>query len=287
MDEADRLLDNEFYEQTSELIAACTHPKVQKAVFSATIPSGVEKTVMNLLNNPIRVVVGLKDTPLPLIEQLLTYVQSDQSKLPTLVDYLSTSFDPPLLVFCSTQDRASSLMEQLLLRQIAKLGSLHGGMSKAQREETVHRMLAGEIWVLVTTEIAARGLDFKGVREVINYDFPTSVQSYVHRIGRTGRAGQTGRGITYFTNEDAPYLKPIANVLAQSGSTVPEWILKLPKPSRLKRRNMGKAARPKRVNFDGHIGKGQAVRKRDMVSASKRKAERPTGSEASEDDDED
>jgi ATP-dependent RNA helicase DDX52/ROK1 len=200
LDEADRLLDNEFYEQTSELITACTHPTVQKSVFSATIPSGVEKTVMNLLNNPIRVVVGLKygilslsiityycfrDTPLPLIEQSLTYVQTDQSKLPTLVDYLSTSFDPPLLVFCSTQDRASSLTEQLLLRQITKLGSLHGGMSKAQREETVHRMLAGEIWVLVTTEIAARGLDFKGIQEVINYDFPTSVQSYVHRIGKS------------------------------------------------------------------------------------------------------
>lgn len=205
MDEADRLLDREFYEQTSELIAACTHPKVQKAVFSATIPSGVEKMVMTLLNNPIRVVVGLKyltrsiilciflslifaitrDTPLPLIDQSLTYVQSDQSKLPTLVDYLSTSFDPPLLVFCSTQDRASSLTEQLLLRQITKLGSLHGGMTKSQREEAVHRMLAGEIWVLVTTEVAARGLDFKGVREVINYDFPTSVQSYIHRIGES------------------------------------------------------------------------------------------------------
>jgi len=144
-------------------------------------------------------------------------------------------------------------------------------MSKAQREETVSRVLAGDVWVLVTTEIAARGLDFKGVREVINYDFPTSVQSYVHRIGRTGRAEQTGRAITYFTDDDAVYLKPIANVLSQSGSPVPEWITKLPKPSKLNRRNMGKTPRPTRVNFDSHIGRGQAIWKRDMISASKRR----------------
>ena len=97
-------------------------------------------------------------------------------------------------------------------------------MTKKERDDAVSRMRRGESWVMVSTEVMARGMDFKGVREVINYDFPTSVQSYIHRIGtwpavplarktrrylpgRTGRAGRDGKAVTYFTDEDAPYLK--------------------------------------------------------------------------------
>jgi len=80
-------------------------------------------------------------------------------------------------------------------------------MTQKEREESVSRMRKGESWVMVTTEVVARGMDFKGVREVINYDFPTTIQSYIHRIGRTGRAGREGKAVTFFTDEDAPYLK--------------------------------------------------------------------------------
>jgi len=125
--------------------------------------------------------------------------------------------------------------------------------------------------VMISTEVMARGMDFKGVRGVINYDFPTSVQSYIHRIGRTGRAGRDGTATTYFTNEDAPFLKPIANVLLQSGSTVPEWILKLPKPSKMKRREMGKVKRGEAVTKAGRIGRNQAIKKNQMVAGSKRR----------------
>lgn len=81
-------------------------------------------------------------------------------------------------------------------------------MTKKERADTVNRMLKGEVWVLISTEVMARGMDFKGICGVINYDFPTSVQSYIHRIGRTGRAGREGIAVTYFTDEDSPYLKP-------------------------------------------------------------------------------
>ena len=108
---------------------------------------------------------------------------------------------------------------------------LRAGMTEKEREDAVSRMRRGESWVMVSTEVMARGMDFKGVREVINYDFPQSVQSYVHRIGRmfpqfikhnvsvglidpvfailgrTGRAGREGKAVTYFTNQDAPFLK--------------------------------------------------------------------------------
>ena len=167
-----------------------------------------------------------RDTPLPLIAQSMTYVADDASKLPSLLTYLSQPYNPPVLVFASSQPRATSLAEELLLHNIQNVDCLHAGMTNKEREDVIARMRKGETWILITTEVMARGMDFKGVREVINYDFPTSVQSYVHRIGestfvphscrhsyecygvgRTGRAGREGKAVTFFTDEDAPFLK--------------------------------------------------------------------------------
>lgn len=274
LDEADRMLDTEFLDQVQEVIAGCSREGVQKAVFSATLPSGAEKIAMDMMKHPIRVVVGLKDTPLPLIAQSLTYVADDFSKLPTLLQYLAQPYNPPLLIFVSSQERASSLAEELVLSGIPNVDHLHAGMTKKEREDAVSRMRQGQSWVMVTTEVMARGMDFKGVREVINYDFPQSVQSYVHRIGRTGRMGREGKAVTYFTDEDAPFLKMIANVILQSGSSVPEWMLKLPKPSKMKRREMGKVKRADTVNDARRIGRSDAIKKREMVAASKRRKEK-------------
>jgi ATP-dependent RNA helicase DDX52/ROK1 len=124
-----------------------------------------------------------RDTPLPLIAQSLTYVADDASKLPTLLQHLSQPYNPPVLVFVSTQPRASSLAEELVLSGVQNVDCLHAGMTKKEREDAINRMRKGESWVMVCTEVMARGMDFKGVREVVNYDFPQSVQSYVHRIG--------------------------------------------------------------------------------------------------------
>lgn len=274
LDEADRMLDSEFLSQVQEVIGACTHPNIQKAVFSATLPAGAEKLAMGILRNPIRIIVGLKDTPLPLIAQTLTYVADDASKLPSLLTHLSQPYNPPLLVFTSTQPRTTSLAEELTMNGISNVDCLHAGMTKKERDDAVSRMRRGDSWVMVTTEVMARGMDFKGIREVINYDFPTSVQSYVHRIGRTGRAGREGKAVTYFTDEDAPFLKAIANVLLQSGSSVPEWILKLPKPSKMKRKQMGKVKRADTVNDARKIGRSDAIKKREMIAGSKRRKEK-------------
>lgn len=124
-----------------------------------------------------------RDTPLPLISQSLTYVADDVSKLPSLLQYLSQPYDPPVLVFVSSQERATSLAEELVLSGTPNVDHLHAGMTKKEREDAVSRMRKGESWVMITTEVMARGMDFKGVREVINYDFPQSVQSYIHRVG--------------------------------------------------------------------------------------------------------
>jgi Lhr-like helicase len=127
--------------------------------------------------------VSNRDTPLPLIAQSLTYVADDQSKLPTLRAYLSQPYNPPVLIFTSSQPRATSLAEELVLNGIPNVDCLHAGMTKKERDEAVSRMRQGESWVMISTEVMARGMDFKGIQEVINYDFPRSVQSYVHRIG--------------------------------------------------------------------------------------------------------
>lgn len=118
-----------------------------------------------------------------MISQSLTYVADDASKLPSLLGYFNKPYDPPVLIFTSTQPRATSLAEELILNGVPNVDCLHAGMSKKEREDAISRMRRGESWVMVSTEVMARGMDFKGVREVINYDFPTSVQSYVHRIG--------------------------------------------------------------------------------------------------------
>ncbi|KAK0481586.1 P-loop containing nucleoside triphosphate hydrolase protein [Armillaria novae-zelandiae] len=276
LDEADRMLDAEFLPQIQEIVAACTHSNLQKAVF--------KKIAMEMLHNPVRIVVGLKDTPLPLIAQSLTYVADDPSKLPSLLTYLGQPYNPPVLIFTSTQPRATSLAEELVLNDVPNVDCLHAGMSDKERSDAIARMRQGQSWVMVSTEVMARGMDFKGVREVINYDFPTSVQSYIHRIGRTGRAGREGKAVTFFTDEDTPYLKSIANVLLQSGSPVPEWITKLPKPSKLKRRQMGKVARAETVNTARRIGRQAAIKRRDMIAGSKRrkaKVEAEEGSKSS------
>lgn len=124
-----------------------------------------------------------RDTPLPSIVQSLTYVADDSSKLPTLLTHLSQPYKPPVLVFVSTQPRASSLAEELVINGIPNVDCLHAGMTKKEREDAIGRMRRGESWVMISTEVMARGMDFKGIMEVINYDFPQSVQSYIHRIG--------------------------------------------------------------------------------------------------------
>lgn len=120
---------------------------------------------------------------MPLIKQALTYVADESWKLSTILQHLSQPYSPPIIIFTSTQPRASSLAEHLILNNVLNVDCLHAGMSNKEREDTAARMRKVETWVMITTEVMARGIDFKGVRGVINFDFPTSVQSYIHRIG--------------------------------------------------------------------------------------------------------
>ncbi|CAE6392846.1 unnamed protein product [Rhizoctonia solani] len=273
LDEADRLLEGEFFAQAEEIVQSCGHPNLQKAVFSATLPAGAEAIANGYLDSPVRIVVGLKDSATSSVKQKLTFVGTESGKLLTLRQQLAAGFQPPVLIFVQSQERAQELSEELLYDG-RNVDVLHSGRTKKQRSDAAERFQRGECHILVATEVMARGMDFAGVRLVINYDFPQSVQSYIHRIGRTGRAGREGEAVTYFTDADAPYLKMIANVLKSSNNPVPEWMLKLPKPSKMKRRALKRKPVVRKdvgVVAGRTVGKGDAIRRREMIAASKRR----------------
>lgn len=122
---------------------------------------------------------------------------------------------------------------------------VHADRTQQQRDDVIKSFREGKVWVLICTELIGRGIDFLGVNLVINYDFPASAISYIHRIGRTGRAGRKGKAITYFTQDDKPKLRSIANILRNSGCKVPEYMLTIKKQSKKVRRQLEKTI-PKR-----------------------------------------
>jgi len=184
-------------------------------------------------------------------------------------------------------ERADELAKQLVLDGV-RAEAVHSSRGKLKRDEAIAAFRSGNVWVLVVTEVLARGMDFRGVKVVINYDFPQTVQSYIHRIGRTGRAGRPGKAITFFSKEDGPYLRTIANVLNASGCPVPEYALAMPKPSKNLKRQLAKApVKRKAVGGGGRdVAREMAKKKRQMVEASKRRKDKGKGKQDKMDQDE-
>ncbi|KAG4306518.1 hypothetical protein PORY_000506 [Pneumocystis oryctolagi] len=206
LDEGDRLFDSEFLEQTNKLITLFSS-NVRKSLFSATIPSSVENFMKAIMNNPVRIIVWKKDTAMDTIEQKLVHVGSEEGKIVALRQLIHEGgLKPPALIFVQSVERANELYRELQLEGL-KIDVMHSERTSAQRDTLIHRFRNGEIFILICTDLMSRGIDFKGIALVINYDFPTSVQSYIHRIGRTGRAGRCGQAITYFATSDIQYLR--------------------------------------------------------------------------------
>lgn len=207
LDEGDRLLEQGFLEQTDEILSACSNPNLRKALFSATIPSGIEEICKTFMLDECRIIVGKKDSVGENIEQRVEFVGSEDGKIHALKSLIQEGeIKPPVLIFVQSIERAKQLFNELIYDGL-HLDVIHSEKPKLQREKIIENFKKGEIWVLICTDLLARGIDFKGVNLVINYDFPQSLQSYVHRIGRTGRAGRKGLAITFFTKDDAPHLK--------------------------------------------------------------------------------
>ncbi|XP_015893193.2 DEAD-box ATP-dependent RNA helicase 57 isoform X2 [Ziziphus jujuba] len=230
LDESDKLFELEslMIKQIDSIVKACTNPSIILSLFSATLPDYVEEIARTKMHDAVRVIIGRKNTATETVKQKLIFTGSEEGKLIALRQSFAESLNPPVLIFLQSKERAKELYAELSVANI-RVDVIHSDLSQMQRENAVDDFRAGKTWVLIATDVIARGMDFKGVNCVINYDFPDSAAAYIHRIGRSGRAGRRGEAITFYTEQDIPFLRNIANAMAASGCEVPSWALTLPK----------------------------------------------------------
>ncbi|KAG7515253.1 putative ATP-dependent RNA helicase DDX52 [Solea senegalensis] len=227
VDESDKLFEDGksgFREQLATVFLACSNPKVRRAFFSATCTADVDQWCRLNLDNLVSVNIGHRNTAVETVEQELLFVGTENGKLVAMRDIIKKGFLPPMLVFVQSKERARELFHELVYEGI-NVEVIHADRTQQQRDNVVSSFRSGKIWVLICTALLARGIDFKGVNIVLNYDFPTSAVEYIHRIGRTGRAGHQGKAVTFFTENDKPLLRSIANVIKQAGCPVPDYMV--------------------------------------------------------------
>lgn len=209
LDEADEMLDMGFMEDIQSILSLVPEER-QTLLFSATMPPNIQKLAQRFLRNPEHISVIPKQVSAPSIQQFYIEVQ-ERMKFDGLTRLLD--MEPPELaiIFGRTKRRVAELSEALMKRGYAADG-LHGDLSQNQRDAVMRKFRDGSIDVLVATDVAARGLDVSGVTHVINFDLPQDPESYVHRIGRTGRAGKEGTSWTFVTPRETDHLHLIERV---------------------------------------------------------------------------
>ena len=207
LDEADRMLDMGFIDDV-EKIAAATPASRQTLLFSATLEGTIAGLAKRLLKDPKRIQMTAQQAKHENIEQRL-HVVDDLAHKNRLLQHLLTDIEvKQAIVFTSTKRDADSLAEDLFA-QGHQAAALHGDMNQGARNRTLTRLRSGAIRVLVATDVAARGIDVAGISHVINFDLPKFAEDYVHRIGRTGRAGSQGIAVSFASGKDVLHLKRI------------------------------------------------------------------------------
>lgn len=209
LDEADEMLDMGFMEDIQSILKLVPDDR-QTMLFSATMPPNIQKLAQQFLKNPEHVSVIPKQVSAPLIDQAYIEV-SERQKFDALSRLLDMESPELAIVFGRTKRRVDELSEALQKRGYSADG-LHGDLSQNQRDTVMRKFRDGSIDVLVATDVAARGLDVSGVTHVVNFDLPQDPESYVHRIGRTGRAGKEGAAYSFVTPREIDHLHFIERV---------------------------------------------------------------------------
>ncbi|CAL1516712.1 DEAD/DEAH box helicase [Chitinophaga sp. MM2321] len=212
LDEADRMLDMGFINDIKKVIRELPQQR-QTLFFSATMPPNISQLANSLLYNPEKVAITPVATTAEMIEQSVYFVKKKDKQ--SLLDYILKDKNiERTIVFTQTKHGADRIAKNLKKRNI-NADALHGDKSQASRQNTLNNFKNGRLRVLVATDIAARGIDVDSLEHVINYDLPNVSETYVHRIGRTGRAGASGIAMSFCDTEERPFLNSINKLTKQ------------------------------------------------------------------------
>jgi ATP-dependent RNA helicase RhlE len=209
LDEADRMLDMGFIRDIKKIMALLPKQR-QNLMFSATFSDEIRVLAKTICNKPVEIDVAPRNSTVEAISQKMYYV--DKANKPNLLIEMMLASNDQTLVFSRTKHGANNLAKKLIKENI-KAAAIHGNKSQAQRTKALHDFKQGEVQVLVATDIAARGIDIEQLARVINFDLPHVPEDYVHRIGRTGRAGATGLAISLVSGEESKQLRDIERLI--------------------------------------------------------------------------
>jgi ATP-dependent RNA helicase DDX41 len=227
LDEADRMLDLGFDEEVGEIMNHFKHQR-QTLLFSATFPKKFQDFAKQTLVQPIVVNVGRAGAANLDVIQEVEYVKQE-AKIVYLLECLQKTA-PPVIIFCERKGDVDDIHEYLLLKGVETV-SIHGGKEQAERNEAIRLFKEGKADVLIATDVAAKGLDFADIQHVINFDMPSEIENYVHRIGRTGRCGKTGVATTFINKScEETTLLDLKHLLKEAHQRIPPVLMIMDDP---------------------------------------------------------